>query len=105
VHSSDNRVHRHRRDRSAFVVDSADDGGFGRDLDGRGEKGGTKDRSADGGLVEDEVPGEEAGVQIGLDRQRPAQGHAQGIIADREESPYRVRDLLHEHPLSSCHRD
>ena len=38
------------------MVDSADDGGFGRDLDGGGEKGGTKDRSADGGLVEDEVP-------------------------------------------------
>jgi len=76
------------------VVDSADHGGLGDDLDVSAEQAGTEDRPAEGGLVEDEVPSERTGVRIRVDRQRPVQRYPQGIPADREESPHRVRDLV-----------
>ena len=49
-----------------------------------------------GGLPEHEVPGEEPRAWIRVDRQPPAQRYPQGIPADREESPDRVRDVTHE---------
>ena len=65
----DDRVHHRRRDHPAFSVESADDRGLGHDVDGRAEEPGTKHRPPDGGLTEDEIPGEEARVQIRLDRE------------------------------------
>jgi len=68
VDSSYDRVNRHRRAHPAFVVDSADNRGLGRDLDGSAEEAGTKDPPADRGLAEDEVSSEETGFQIRVDR-------------------------------------
>jgi hypothetical protein len=102
VDSSYDRIHRNRREQPALVINPADDGGFGRDLHGSGDKARAEDRPADDRLVKYEIPGEETGIRVRMHRERPVQGHAHRIVADREKSPDRVPDLSHERPLHRC---
>ena len=65
----DDRVYRNRREDSPFVVESADDRGLGGDLDVSLQQADTEHCAADSRLIEDEIPGEQAGVLIHAQRQ------------------------------------